>query len=206
MTKTASAAPLATPASLPNASPGPLSRRLIDAYLASGTKRKLVIAGGLGWEYEHDLDKIRENRSNVLRLEGRRIVPDERIRRLQHLPLFQLTALIRSARAVLFPSLYEGFGLPVLESMLLGTPVLTSNVSSLSEIAGDAAVLVDPTHVSSILAGIQKLDSDDAACADRVARGRVQASKFSTEIYKARLGKVYEDVLASRRDKRGAPR
>jgi glycosyltransferase involved in cell wall biosynthesis len=170
--------------------------RLIDAYIASGSRRSLVIAGGLGWEYEGDLEKIEENRSNALRIDGRRILPDERIRRLQHLPLFQLVALIRNARAVVFPSLYEGFGLPVLESMLLGTPVVTSNTSSLVEVAGDAALLVDPADIRSIMAAIQKLDQDDALCAELAQRGLAQAARFSPAAHKERLRRVYDEALA----------
>jgi glycosyltransferase involved in cell wall biosynthesis len=170
--------------------------RLIDAYIASGSRRSLVLAGGLGWEYEGDLEKIEDNRSNALKIEGRRIVPDERIRRLQHLPLFQLMALIRNARAVVFPSLYEGFGLPVLESMLLRTPVITSNSSSLAEVAGDAALLVDPGDVRSIMAAIQKLDEDDGLCADLAQRGLGQAAKFSPAAHKEKLARVYEEALA----------
>lgn len=170
--------------------------RLIDAYIASGSKRSLILAGGLGWEYQGDLEKIEENRSNALRIDGRRIVPDERIRRLQHLPLFQLVALIRNARAVVFPSLYEGFGLPVIESMLLRTPVATSNSSSLAEIAGEAALLVDPGDIRSIMAAIQKLDEDDALCAELAQRGPAQAAKFSPAAHKERLRRVYDEALA----------
>jgi glycosyltransferase involved in cell wall biosynthesis len=169
--------------------------RLIDAFIGSGSRKSLVIAGGLGWEYGDDLEKIEENKSHGLRIDGRRIVPDERIRRLQHLPLFQLIALIRSARAVIFPSLYEGFGLPVLESMLLRTPVATSNVSSLAEVAGDAALLVDPTDIRSIMAAIKKFDVDDDLCADLVRRGVEQAAKFSPAAHKERLGRVYDAVM-----------
>jgi glycosyltransferase involved in cell wall biosynthesis len=171
--------------------------RLIDAYIASGSQRSLILAGGLGWEYEGDLEKIEENRSNALRIDGRRILPDERIRRLQHLPLFQLVALIRNARAVVFPSLYEGFGLPVIESMLLRTPVATSNTSSLGEIAGEAALLVDPGDIRSIMAAIQKLDQDDALCAELARRGLAQAAKFSPKAHKERLRRVYDEALAA---------
>lgn len=169
--------------------------RLIDAFIASGTSRKLVIAGGLGWEYDADLEKIESSRSKAMLIEGRRIIPDERILRLQHLPLFQLTALIRCARAVVFPSLYEGFGLPVLEAMLLGAPVITSNVSSLPEIAGDAALLVDPTNISSIVQAMRKLDCDDELGRELRDRGRTQAELFSPAAYKARIAGLYEGLL-----------
>jgi glycosyltransferase involved in cell wall biosynthesis len=69
--------------------------------------------------------------------------------------------LISGALAYLFPSLYEGFGLPVLEAQACGTPVLTSNVSSLPEVGGDAALYVDPLHVGSIRDGIARILDDD---------------------------------------------
>lgn len=172
--------------------------RLIDAFIASGSDRKLIIAGGLGWEYEADLGKIENSRSKALLIDRHRIVPDERIIRLQHLPLFQLTALIRCARAVVFPSLYEGFGLPVLESMLLGAPVITSNVSSLPEVAGDAALLVNPTSIMSIAEAIRKLDADDDLCSELISRGRAQAAIFSSQAYKERVAELYESVLHSK--------
>ena len=73
---------------------------------------------------------------------------------------------------MLFPSLYEGFGLPVLEAMLLGTPVLTSNVASLPEISGDAAILVDPLDTLAISRAIRDLDQDADLRAELVFAGR----------------------------------
>lgn len=168
--------------------------RLVDAYAASGSARRLVVAGGLGWQYEADLAKIDERNRGVLRL-GDRLVGDARILRLQYVPLFQLVALIRCARALLFPSLYEGFGLPVLEAMLLGTAVVTSRTSSLGEVAGDAALLVEPTDVADIVRAIRSIDADDALRADLSARGRARAEMFSLAAYRDRLGRVYEDLL-----------
>lgn len=170
--------------------------RLIDAYAASGTERPLVVAGGLGWQYEDDLAKLEARKAGGLRRVGKRLVQDERIRRLEYVTLFQLVALIRGARALLFPSLYEGFGLPVLESMLLGTPVVTSRTSSLGEVAGDAALLVEPTDVPEIMRAIQAIDADDALRAALTARGRVRAEFFSMGAYRNRLGRLYEDLLA----------
>ena len=112
--------------------------RLIDAFLLSAVDIPLVITGAGGWGNQTEARAIEDLR-NEDRLQGRR-----RIYHFEYVSLPMLVTLIRGARAVLFPSLYEGFGLPVLEAMLLGTPVLTSRTSSLPEIAGDAALYVDP--------------------------------------------------------------
>ncbi|MCK9910128.1 glycosyltransferase, partial [Microbacteriaceae bacterium K1510] len=77
------------------------------------------------------------------------------------------------------PSMHEGFGLPILEAMSAGTPVLTSNVSSMPEVAGGAAVLVDPTSVEDLSAGLQRLMRDDELREALIARGRIQAARFS---------------------------
>ncbi|WP_439575618.1 glycosyltransferase family 4 protein [Phreatobacter sp.] len=168
---------------------------LIDAYIASGSKRPLVIAGGLGWQYEDVLEKIADPRFVSYRIDGNVIRQENRVRRVSHLPLGQLVSLIRGARAVLFPSLYEGFGLPVLEAMLLGTPVMTSNVSSLPEIAGDAAVLVDPYNVTDMGRSIRQLDRDDDLVRELSARGPLRAAAFSPEHYRARLETLYRSLL-----------
>jgi len=92
----------------------------------------------------------------------------------EHLPL-----LMSGARAFCFPSLYEGFGLPVLEAMACGCPVITSNVSSLPEVAGNAALLVDPNDVGQISQAMERLLKDDELYNDLKARGISQAEKFS---------------------------
>lgn len=169
--------------------------RLIDAFVASDTRSPLVVVGGLGWQYGADLRKIREHKSRGYLFDGRHLKEDIRIRRLDYVPLLQLISLIRGAKAVLFPSLYEGFGLPVLEAMLLGTPVLTSKGSSLSEVAGDAAVLVDPTDTVDMMRGIRALDGDAELRAELVGRGQAQSAKFSEQAYAERLTKLYEGLL-----------
>ncbi len=96
-------------------------------------------------------------------------------------PATTLAALYRLASVFAFPSLYEGFGLPPLEAMACGTPVVTSNVSSLPEVVGDAAVLVDPYSVEEIAEGLRRVLGDDVLRADLSARGRVRAQMFSWE-------------------------
>jgi glycosyltransferase involved in cell wall biosynthesis len=93
-------------------------------------------------------------------------------------PDSELAALYRGARCVVYPSLYEGFGLPVLEAMACGTPVVTSRATAMEEVAGSAAVLVDPLDVSAIAAGI---DEADARRDELVAAGLARAGEFGWE-------------------------
>jgi glycosyltransferase involved in cell wall biosynthesis len=168
--------------------------RLIDAYAASRTQRPLLIAGGLGWQYAGDVEKIEDERFRVWRIDGNTITMERRVRRLPYVPRDQLISLIRGARAVLFPSIYEGFGLPVLEAMQLGTPVMTSNVASLPEIAGDAALLVDPCDVAAMARAIRTLDSDEALCQDLASRGLRRAEHFSPAQYATRIADLYRHL------------
>lgn len=169
--------------------------RLIEAYAASGVNRPLVIAGGAGWMNEKVIELIESDRFLSYAIEGRRIRPERLVKRIPYLPLDHLVTLIRGARALLFPSLYEGFGLPVLEAMSLGTPVMTSNVSSLPEIAGEAARLVDPYDTEEISAAIRELDADADLRRELAARGKARVEAFSPEKYQARLDRLYRSVL-----------
>lgn len=167
--------------------------RLLDGYIASGTKRPLILAGGLGWQFETDVARLNDERFLSYRLGGDRVTPSRSVRQVDHVPFDQLVSLIRGARAVVFPSLYEGFGLPVLEAMVLGTPVITSNVASLPEIAGRAAVMVDPNDVGAIARAIRTLDKDSDLCLDLIEKGRLQAAKFSAAAYEERVAGIYKD-------------
>ncbi|MCR8704439.1 glycosyltransferase, partial [Weissella cibaria] len=102
-----------------------------------------------------------------------------------------LVSLIRGARAVLFPSLYEGFGLPVLEAMSLGTPVLTSDQGSLPEVAGEAALQVDPYNIDALSQAIRMIDADTDWRIAASTRGRRQAALFNDYAYDARLRALY---------------
>lgn len=104
---------------------------------------------------------------------------EHRVIFLGRVPEEELPSLYRGALGLVFPSLYEGFGLPVIEAMACGVPVLTSNTSSLPEIAGDAALLVDPLSVSQISVGIQKICTDTDLRKMLVEKGFRRAAKFS---------------------------
>ena len=116
------------------------------------------------------------------------------VRFLGFLPDETLAALYRLAAVFVFPSLYEGFGLPPLEAMASGTPVVTSNVSSLPEVAGDAAVLVDPYDVDSIVSGVRRVLTDPALADDLRRKGLVRARDFSWERSVARTHDIYRLV------------
>lgn len=166
--------------------------RLIEAYLALATKTPLVIVGRRSWGADDELRLLQRDEVQPLK------ATFKNIRRIDYLPRALLMRLIRGAKAVTFPSIYEGFGLPVLESMMLGTPVLTSNTSSLPEVGGDAALYVDPYDPRSIRAGLAQLDSDPDFCATLSAAGRVQAERFSQARYQERLGRLYDELAEER--------
>jgi glycosyltransferase involved in cell wall biosynthesis len=164
--------------------------RLIDAYFSSGVNLPLVLVTSGGWGNEGEIALIERQREQARA--NRRI--KRRIYRLDYVSLPTLVSIIRGARALIFPSLYEGFGLPVLEAMLLGTPVVTSRVSSLPEVAGDAALLVNPYEVGEIARAIGKIAEDADLRTELSARGRVQAKVFSIERYRERVGQLYASL------------
>ena len=96
---------------------------------------------------------------------------------------------------MLFPSLYDGFGLPVLEAMALGTPVLTSNISSLPEVTGEAAMHVDPYDVDAMARAIVAMDGDSALRQRLSALGLSQSQRFSKERFEERVALFYEKLL-----------
>ncbi len=168
--------------------------RLIEAYLSSKVETPLVIVGAQAWKAEQELKLLGETDTVYASLERRRGAR-KRVIQLPYAPFPLLVSLIRGARAAMFPSLYEGFGLPALEAMLLGTPVICSNTSSLPEVAGDAAVMVDPYDTQAITQAIRAIDADADMRADFVARGKERATLFSPEIYREKLRDVYDRHL-----------
>jgi glycosyltransferase involved in cell wall biosynthesis len=138
---------------------------LLDAWRAA--KRSdvdLVIAGPAGWGSEATLARINEEAIY-----------------LGYVPEADLPGLVAGATVFVYPSLYEGFGFPVVQAMAAGVPVLTSDNSCLPEITGDAALLVDPRSASEIAGGLTQLFESEAQRADLSARGRKRARQFNWE-------------------------
>lgn len=161
--------------------------RLIEAHLASRTETPLIIAGSQAWKSKEELKLYTSLIASNPSAAGK-------IRLLGYLPHQFLVKLIRGAKAVLFPSLYEGFGLPVLEAMQLGTPTLCSEEGSLPEVAGSASVLINPYSTNSISEGMLQLDTSKSLCSELVIRGEQQCAKFNIHNYAQRLNQLYSSV------------
>jgi glycosyltransferase involved in cell wall biosynthesis len=120
----------------------------------------------------------------------------DHVRFLGYVPIETLRVFYQAAEVFVFPSLYEGFGLPPLEAMAQGTPVVTSNVSSLPEVVGDAAVLVHPENVFDIARGVQQVLLDPELRQELRARGQRQLAKYSWERSIVRVLELYAEAAA----------
>ncbi len=168
--------------------------RLIEAYLGSNVETPLVIVGAQAWKSEQELRLLFDDHIRSLIHEGAETRVKRRVIQLDYAPFPLLVSLIRGAKATLFPSLYEGFGLPVLESMLLGTPVLSAITSSIPEVAGDAACLINPYDTREMAEAIRALDTNETLRAELSDKGVRQAKLFDEGNYSKRLQGVYDRV------------
>lgn len=162
--------------------------RLIEAFAQAKQEHRLphtlVIVGPRAWQSEQV----------VAAAQGL----DDAVVFTGYVPTSDLVLLYNAAEVFVYPSLYEGFGLPVLEAMACGTPVITSNVSALPEIAGDAALLVNPYATQDIAAALVRVVSDEAYRAELRARGLARAREFSWERTAAQTLPVYRKVAGGR--------
>ena len=165
--------------------------RLMDAFYALKERGavpaelKLVLAGGKGWLFDgifqhHAASPIRDD----ILLPG--FVPDE-----------LLPAIYSAAEVLAFPSLYEGFGLPILEAMACGTPVVASRTSCLPEVAEGAALLVEPTNVDELSTALEMLLVDPELRSRLIAEGRQRAGEYTWRGAAERLLEVYQRVAAA---------
>jgi len=169
--------------------------RIIEGYLASNVKTPLVIVGAQAWKSEEELKLLYDDNIRALVHIGNETRVKKKVIQLSYVPFPLLVSLIRGAKATVFPSLYEGFGLPVLESMLLGTPVITSNTASIPEVAGDAAIMVNPYDTRAIADAIIALDNGADLRASLTAKGFERAKLFSEDAYRERLKDVFEKFI-----------
>lgn len=145
---------------------------------------QFIIAGAKGWKNEKIFSEIKTL--------AKKTGSAENIKYIGYVSDQDKFALIKYASCFVFPSLYEGFGLPVLEALSLGTPTITSNISSMPEVAGDAAILVNPESQREISEALKKVLSDGDLRAELSRRGREQAKKFSWEKSARETLAVYE--------------
>lgn len=146
----------------------------------AGTSPALVLVSGGGWK---EADLLRRLQASPVR---------RQIHLLRRVPSDDLPALYRIARVFTLPSFSEGFGLPVLEAMAAGTPVVTSDTSALLESAGDAALLVSPSDPGALAQAIAKILSDDSLRQELVRKGRERAAQFTWERAAERTAAVIE--------------
>ncbi len=140
--------------------------RLIKAFESLQSDQTLVIAGKLGWKYSEVMKMIHTSPKR------------KQIQYIGYINEEDKPALIKLARVFAWPSLYEGFGLPVLEAMAVGTPVLTSNVTSLPEVVGDSAMIVNPYNVSEIANGLRILLDNEEVRENYIRKGIERSQNF----------------------------
>jgi glycosyltransferase involved in cell wall biosynthesis len=157
-------------------------KRLIEAFLDADTGLPLVICGPRGWMWEREVGAALEPLSEAARA---------RIRFTGYVDREDLRRLYAGACALVFPSLYEGFGLPALEAMIAGCPVVASETSSLPEICGEAALYINPLDRDDIRQAIETITADPALRKTLAAAGRIQAQAFAFEPYRERLAAAY---------------
>ncbi len=155
--------------------------RLAHAYDQSGAHRHLVVAGPRGWHGEEIEARLLE----VAGINVRRDLASE-----------DIMSLLVHARALLMPSLAEGFGLPVVEAMAAGVPVMTSNFGAMREVAGGAALLVDPLDCDAMACAIRRLDCEAELCESLVQAGKRRAVAFGRDRHGEALVRLYRAELA----------
>lgn len=162
---------------------------LVRAYATAsmGVDWPLVIAGAKGWQYEQIYAQVQD-----LGLE-------DRVHFAGHVPGEQLAHWYSAATILVYPSLYEGFGLPLLEAMACGTPVIGSNVSSLPEVIGDAGVQVDPRNVPALAEAMLRLAADGELRQQLSRRGLERAASFTWREAASKTVDVYRQVIAESR-------
>ena len=159
--------------------------RLIGAFEQTAPEWRLVLAGSFGFDSEEALQRIeRSSRKRDIQVLG--YVSDS-----------ELENLYQRASILAFTSLDEGFGMPILDAMARGVPVLTSNISAMPEVSGDAALLVDPADVNAIADGLRRLSSDSELRDTLIRRGLARAKEFTWEKSVESTWQIYQELMAN---------
>jgi glycosyltransferase involved in cell wall biosynthesis len=164
--------------------------RLIEAFTLSGLHQEgvsLVLAGKAGWLAQPILEAI-EKLPPAIR---------EKVRLTGYIGETEKNLLLSGATVMVFPSLYEGFGFPVLEAQACGTPVICSNTSSLPEVAGDGAILIDPQDVNALAEAMTNIVGEDSIRSRLITAGRVNTLRFTWDAAAAQVMNVLEKALVT---------
>ncbi len=161
--------------------------QLLAAYalLPRSDRPHLVFAGGSGFHADRVLEAVQAHRL------------EDWVRFLGFVDEADLPMLYSGARALLFPSRYEGFGLPILEAMACGCPVLASNRGSMAEVAGDAAILVDPNEAEAMAEGMRQIPERGPLRQELIAKGRARVKQFSWRTAAEQTLAIYREAAAS---------
>jgi glycosyltransferase involved in cell wall biosynthesis len=162
----------------------PLLLTVFEKLVQQGIPHDLVLAGGLGWLYEDVLAQIDSMQAR------------DRVHRVGHVPYKDLPTFYNLADVFVYPSVYEGFGLPPLEGMACGTPVITSNISSMPEFVGDAGILVPPDDEGALLGAVQRVLTDQVLRQRLREAGPQRAANFTWKHTAQKTLDIYQQVLS----------
>jgi glycosyltransferase involved in cell wall biosynthesis len=155
----------------------------------TGSDFKLILIGRKAWDFE-DVDEAYS-----------KMKFKDDVKFMGHLPPADLANIMASAYAMVYVSLFEGFGIPIIEAMNCEVPVITSNTTSMPEVAGDAALLVNPVSITDIATAMKKLAADERLRAELISKGKVQLQKFSWQLTGEKLWRCCEVVLKGKGSK-----
>lgn len=153
---------------------------LIKAYLKTNSSRQLILVGGQGWKNNEIMELARKNKKKIILL--------------GFIPTKDLPVIYNQSLCLLYPSLYEGFGIPVLEALKSGTVVVTSEISSLPEVGGQAVIYVDPYNIKSVIGAIKKAESGRYHRKIFINSGLKQSKKFSWKKSALALDRIYHNL------------
>lgn len=145
---------------------------------------QLLFVGKKGWDCEAEIELLLKHQEKGTALW------------LEYVSFDELRTLYQASLALIFPSLHEGFGLPTLEAFASNTPVLTSNIGATAEVAGDAALLIDPLNIDHLTSGMHRLITDESLRKSLVAKGMARTHAFSWEKNATKLIEIYASVAA----------